>query len=333
MLGGITVRQWFGLIRHEGFDLARLPRALSITLQSLKNSLCLWHEQRRYGSLLQGVRIEPPLFVLGHWRNGTTHLHQLLAQDRRFAFPNGYQTTFPHTFLTTEAMDSRFLSFFLPKRRPMDNMEWTVASPQEDEFALCASSLKSPCMAWVFPRRRKHFGRYLSFRHAAPEEIAEWRAAFELFLKKLTWKYRRPLLLKSPPHTCRIRLLLEIFPEARFVHIHRDPYVVFQSSRKMFQTMIGWHELQRSNPDELDDWILEQYREMYEMFFDERRLIPAGHYHEMAFEELEKDPLGEMRKLYETLGLPNFRSAEADSAAIHCLRPPLPKKSVSGPAA
>jgi hypothetical protein len=278
----------------------------------LKNSAFHGYEKRRYSPLLDAVRIEPPLFILGHWRSGTTHLHQLLAQDRRFAFPNGYQTTFPHTFLTTEAMDSRWLSFFVPKRRPMDNVEWSLASPQEDEFALCASSLKSPCLAWVFPRRRDHFGRYLTFRSASENEIAEWRAAFELFLKKLTWKYRRPLILKSPPHTCRIRLLLETFPGAKFVHIHRDPYVVFQSSRKMFQTMIGWHDLQKPSLDGFDDWILEQYREMYKIFFEERSLIPAGHYHEMAFEALEKDPTKEMRRLYETLNLPDFRETEAE---------------------
>ena len=314
LLGGITFSQWRKLLREERFavDLARLPRALSITIQSLKNSVFQRREHERFGALVEGVSIEPPLFILGHWRNGTTHLHQLLAQDRRFAFPNGYQTAFPHTFLTTEGTDSRMMSFFLPKRRPMDNMEWTLESPQEDEFALCVSCLKSPCLSWVFPRRRKHFGRYLTFRDVSPDEIAEWRAAFELFLKKLTWKYRRPLVLKSPPHTCRIRLLLEMFPKAKFVHIHRDPYAVFQSMRKTWMTMFDWQVLQRPIPGELDDWILDQHREMYEAFFEERALIPHGRYHEMAFEDLEKNPLGEMERLYGALDLPDFGTAEAD---------------------
>jgi hypothetical protein len=167
-------------------------------------------------------------------------------------------------------------------------------------------------MSWIFPRQRKHWGRYLTFRQASRDEIAEWRAAFELFLKKLTWKYRRPLLLKSPPHTCRIRLLLEMFPEAKFVHIHRDPRAVFPSTRKTWQTMFAWQGLQRPDLRELDDWILEQYREMYEVFFEERPLIPPGHYHEMTFENLEKDPLGEMERLYTALDLPDFEEARQD---------------------
>ncbi len=314
LLGGITFRQWIDLLWQERFavDPARLPRALSITFQSLKNSAFHYCERHRYDSLVEKVSIEPPLFVLGHWRSGTTHLHHLLAQDRRFAFPNGYQTAFPHTFLTTEARDSRLMSFFVPKRRPMDNMALSLALPQEDEFALCTACLKSPCMGWVFPRRRKHFGRYLSFRDASLDEIAEWRAAFQLFVKKLTWKYRRPLVLKSPPHTCRIRLLLEMFPGAKFVHIHRDPYAVFQSTRKTFETMFRWQALQRPDLGDLDHWVLEQYREMYDVFFEERNLIPPGSYHEIAFEELENDPVGELRNLYQALRLPDFRAVEAD---------------------
>ena len=50
--------------------------------------------------------------------------------------------------------------------------------------------------------------------------------------------------------------------------------------------------------------------ELYDAFFEERRLIPDGHLHEMCFAELEKDPMGEMRKLYEALGLPEFGTVE-----------------------
>lgn len=312
LLGGATFGDWIKLLRDQNFavDFKRLPRALSITIQSLKNSIWARFERRRFGPLLHDIKIVPPLFVLGHWRNGTTHLHQLIAQDHRFAFPNGYQTAFPHTFLTTEAKGLQRLSPFVPKQRPMDNVEWTLASPQEDEFALCASTFKSPCMSWIFPRNRGHFQEYMTFRNAAPAEVNQWRAAFESFLKKLTWKYRRRLVLKSPPHTCRIRLLLEMFPGAQFVHIHRDPYVVFQSTRKTFETMFKWQGLQRPDLSKLEDWILDQYRAMYEVFFEERNLIPSGCFHELAFEDLEKDPIAQLRSLYEALHLPNFTHIE-----------------------
>jgi hypothetical protein len=153
------------------------------------------------------------------------------------------------------------------------------------------------------------------------DEIAEWRAAFLLFLKKLTWKYHRPLILKSPPPTARIRLLLEMFPGAKFVHIHRNPFVVFQSTRKTFRTMFNWQGLQRPDFADLDDWILDQYRDMYGVFFEERKAIPRDCYHELAFEDLERDPIGELRKLYDGLGLPDFRIVESQmlqyTASLH----------------
>lgn len=314
LLGGITLSAWLGLLREENFavDFACFPRAIAITVQSLKNSVLRACEIRRFGPRVKDVVIPPPLFVLGHWRNGTTHLHNLLSVDQRFAFPNTYQVTFPHIFLTSEATDRRFLSFFCPKRRPMDNVAIDLASPQEDEFALCAATLKSPCMTWIFPRSRARFERYLTFRGVNEAEIAEWRAAFELFLKKLTWKHGRPLILKSPPHTGRIRLLLKMFPGAKFVHIHRHPCAVFQSSRRTFRLISNWHGLQRLDSADFDDWVLRQYREMYEAFLEEKKLIPNGSFHELSFEDLEADPVLQIRRVYETLDLPDFQIVEPE---------------------
>jgi hypothetical protein len=314
VLCGITLRDWTKLLWRERreIDAPYLPRICAITFQSLKTSLVGLVENKRYGALFQNVAIQPPLFVLGHWRNGTTHLHQLISCDGRFAFPNTYQVSFPQTFLMTEVVDSRLMSYFIPRRRPMDNVSLSLSSPQEDEFALCASCLKSPFMACVFPRQKQRFERYLTFSSAEASELEEWRASLLHFVKKVQWRYGRPLVLKSPPHTARIRLLLDLFPNARFVHIHRNPFRVFQSSRALFLTMFTWHGLQRPNLEDLDDWILRQYRDTYAAFFEQRSLIPSGRYHDISFEQLEQDPIGEVRKLYEALELPDFSSFEPE---------------------
>ncbi len=313
MLGGITLGDWIRLLRENHFAVAPISilRAMSITCQSTQNSLFRWVEQRRYATLVEHIDILPPVFVLGHWRSGTTHLHNLLTIDQRFAFPNNYQALFPHAFLAMESLHSRFIEWFLPKRRPMDNIEWTMQSPQEDEFALCITTFRSPCMGWFFPERREHYDRYLTFRNVSDREIEEWKSGLLEFLKRLTWKLQRPLVLKSPPHTCRIQHLLEIFPEARFVHIHRNPYAVFQSTRKMLTVNFQLCCLQRPRLNDLDEWILRQYREMYDVFFDERRLIPEGHYHEVCFEDLERDPVGQVERVYEALGLPPFTETKS----------------------
>src|SRR5215475_8122193 len=131
VLCGITFGQWLRLLAlaPTSVDFARLPRALIITALSIKNSFWVRTEQHNYESSFAQARIQPPLFILGHWRSGTTLLHELIAQDKRFSFPNNYQVCFPHTFLSTEARDMPKLARFIPRRRPMDNIEWDMASP------------------------------------------------------------------------------------------------------------------------------------------------------------------------------------------------------------
>jgi hypothetical protein len=313
LLGGLTFGKWVQLLRENHFAVAPscLPRAVAISLQSVQNSLFQWNDRRQLGTDLDDIRVPPPLFLLGHWRNGTTHLHNLLTVDKRFAFANNYQALYPFTFLTAERLHSRVIDFFMPKRRPMDNVQWNMSSPQEDEFALCISCFKSPCMSWVFPQRREYYDRYLTFRGVPDHEIADWQATLLAYLKKLTWKMQAPLILKSPPHTCRIKLLLQMFPQAKFVHIHRNPFDVFPSSQKTFRVNFDLHRLQRDQVSDLDEWILRKYRQMYEVFFEERELIPAGNFHEVCYEELELDPIGQVRGIYEALDLPNFSQVEA----------------------
>lgn len=312
LLGGLTVGTWMRLLRdnHFAVSLMHLPRAISISCQSIQNSLFQWNERRQVGEELDNVDVPPPLFLLGHWRHGTTHLHNLLTVDKRFAYPNSYQALYPFTFLTAERFHSRIIDFFMPQRRPMDNVEWNMWSPQEDEFALCISSFKSPCMGWVFPKRREHYDRYLTFRGVPADEVAEWQSTLLWYLKKLTWKLRAPLILKSPPHTCRIKLLLQLFPQAKFIHIHRNPFDVFLSSQKTFRVNFQLHRLQRVTEAGIDEWILRQYRQMYDVFFEERTLIPSGNFHEVRYEDLERDPIGQVKRVYEALCLPDFSVVE-----------------------
>ena len=315
LLGGITFGRWVRLLRENRFAVAPScwPRAVTISIQSVPNSLLHWVDEMRFGAHLRDVVVPSPVFVLGHWRHGTTHLHNLMTIDQRFAFPNNYQCLYPNSFLTAEKLHSKAMDFFLPRQRPMDNVEWRMDSPQEDEFALCVDSFKSPCIGWVFPRRRDHTDRYLTMQDVSADEVAEWKDAFLLFLKKLTLLCGRPLVLKSPPHTARIKLLLQMFPDAKFVHIHRNPYDVFHSTRKMLKAVAELHRLQRAPAEEeLDDWILRMYRKMYDAYFEERSLIPSGQFHEVRFEQLERNPIGQSAGIYESLQLPDVTHFQAE---------------------
>jgi hypothetical protein len=313
VFGGITFGRWLRMLRDNDFavDLPYWGRAAAITASSISNSLFAAWENFRYHQGINAAKIEPPLFILGIWRSGTTHLHNLLAQDDRFTYPNTYQVSFPASFLTTERINAGLVGFFVPRKRPMDNVAFGLAEPQEDEFAV-AALLGGFSLAWAFPRRAEFYNRYLTLRDTSPKELVEWKAALTWFLQKLTLKYGKPLVLKSPGHTCRIKVLLEMFPEARFVHIRRNPFDVFRSTEHLMRTGVSplW-TLQRPDFRDLDDRIVRQYKDVYDAFFEERGLIPKGHFHEVCFEALEADPIGQVRGIYEALTLPDFVHVEA----------------------
>ena len=306
-LYGLTLGEYVRLLRKHRFAVAPpyWPRAAFMAGAGVWNSVVGRYEEREHGPEIARAQIMPPIFILGHWRSGTTHLHNLLALDAQFAYPNVYQVLNPHTFLTTERYAKAL--FVSPSTRMMDNVTFNATVPFEDEFATCGT-LRSPFLTWVFPRDRDEYQKYLTFRGVPETEIAEWAAALTHFCRKLTWKYGRPLVLKSPPHTSRIKLLLDTFPDARFVHIHRNPYAVFQSTQRQTRVSVRTMGLQPIEDRYVTDLVIERFRTMYEAFFEERSLIPDGRFHEVSFEDLEKDPVGQVRQIYDRLGLSGFEA-------------------------
>jgi hypothetical protein len=311
--GGVTFGDWLRVLGENRYavDVPYWGRAAWITLTSLMNSAARRLEERRYGEQIRAAAVPPPLIVLGIWRSGTTHLHNLLAKDDRFAFPNSYQAFNPHTFLTTEPSGSKLLAALMPETRPHDNVRMGAGEPQEDEFALCCLTGRSFTLSWAFPRHAAHYDRYLSFRDAPPAEVEEWKAALRWFVQKLSFKAGgRPLVLKSPGHTARVKLLLGLFPDAKFVHIHRHPYAVFRSSMHTILKVEPWWALQRPGKRDLTGRVLRQGREVFDAFFAERDLIPPDRFCEVSYDALEADPIGTVRTVYERLGLPPFAHAE-----------------------
>ena len=296
-LEGITFGDWRSLLRREGSRIAPTcwPRAIWLTGMSLLNTMAARGAERRFGAAIEATPVVAPVFILGHYRSGTTHLHDLLALDPAYASPTRFQAYNPSTFLATESWLAPIVEpFMLPRR------------VQEDEIALMILSQLSPYMEWVFPRDRDRFRQTLTFRDADPDDVARWSSAIVRFLRSVTLRAGRPLILKSPPHTARVRLLLSLFPDARFVHIRRDPYAVFLSTVGLLKAIRPIFGLQKWPASIDEDAILATYTEMSDAYFDDRALIPPGQLVEIAYEELEVDPVGQVRAIYEGLGLGDF---------------------------
>ena len=301
-LVGITFDRWWSLLKQNHFRVspAYWHRVAATTVMSGLSTVLSSVESWRYDRAIAATELTTdPIFILGHWRSGTTLLHELLALDiEQLAYPNTFEVMSPQTFLSTEPLLSRWLAKLVPDRRPMDNMQLKVNSPQEDEFAIALMTLQSYYLALSFPDAEQHYERYLTLENLTPDELQHWQHKFLWFLQKLTFKYQRPLVLKSPPHTARIRLLLKLFPQAKFIHIHRHPYDVFQSMRHYFHTA-GWLTyLQKPDLEVLDQAILRRYRLLYDAYFAQRNLIPPDQFYEVSFSALEQDPISEVKQIY-----------------------------------
>ena len=287
-------------------DFGLWPVALGVTAVSIINSALAILQSLLFGRKIARTEIrEPPIFVIGHWRTGTTLLHRLLVQDDRFAFATNYDCFAPKSSLVTGWFVRRWLGFLHPNRRPMDNMADGVDFPHEDEFALCSMGLESPYAQFAFPNRPQA-EECLDFAGVAPVEVNRWKAGLQRFIQQLTLQTGKPIVLKSPPHTARIRLLLELFPDARFVHIVRHPFAVFPSMVWTWKSVYRAHGLQRPQFDGLEEFVYRNLLRMHRAFMDQKKLIPAGRLCEVRYEDLVRDPLETMNAIYEQLNLGEF---------------------------
>jgi hypothetical protein len=180
--------------------------------------------------------------------------------------------------------------------------------PQEDEFALCLLGQPSPYLTIAFPNHPPQCPEAMDLDGMAPKARADWKRTFLAFLGQLTFKHGKRLVLKSPPHSCRIKHLLELFPDARFIHIVRDPYVVFPSTVNLWKSLYRAQGLQRPSFAGLEDHVFRTFTHMYQKIDDGKELIAPDRFFELKYEDLVRDPVGMMKALYAHLDLGSFES-------------------------
>ena len=308
-LSGLSTSQWLRLLRENRVHREYWHRGAVLSALSVYNSLA-----HRIDSAVSAkpshVRAQAPVFVLGHWRSGTTWLYHLLARDPALAAPNAFQVTNPRSFAATEWLAARVFQSLIPNKRVQDDVALGMHTPEEDEYAIGVLCGMTPYLGRSFPDRAAFYERFLTLRDCSPTEREAFGQAMHDFTDRLTQHTGKRLVLKSPAHTARIRYLLKWFPDAHFVHIHRDPTAVFQSTRHLYDTVDWFWTLQR-RPANHDEQILRQYRALHDAWFEDAALIPKGHLHELSYESLVDDPIGNLQSLYSSLNLGPFERVQA----------------------
>ena len=128
----------------------------------------------------------------------------------------------------------------------------------------------------------------------------------------LTYHYdQKQLVLKSPPHTGRLSELIKIFPNAKFIHLTRDPRKLFVSTMRLWRSLDEVQALQRpTDEEELKRFVYQCMRRMYRGFEAGLSLVPDDRIVDVRYEDLVADPLETLRDLYQKLDLGDFDQLE-----------------------
>jgi hypothetical protein len=311
---------WWRLCWEHRFRIhpLRWPMAFLISVINPLNAMAGAAQRVRYGRQIDETQIKmPPVFIIGHWRSGTTYLHELMHLDQRFVSPTTYQCFAPHHFLLTEWLMLNLGGWLMPKQRPMDNVAAGWDRPQEDEFALLTLGAPTPYYRMAFPNDPPPYGEFLDMRGVSPADLARFEAAMTHFVKLLTFASPgKRLLLKSPPHTGRIEVLSRLFPGAKFIHIARNPYSLFPSTTRLWHSLDEVQGLQFPKDVGLEEYVFDCLTRMYRGFEDQRQRLDAAAIYDLRYEDLVADPVGEVERIYETLGLGDYDGVRNAIAAF-----------------
>jgi hypothetical protein len=304
---GASFTAWLKVLRGHAVSPRNLPLAAMISAASMVNSSLGVLQSLVFGLQIGRTRLDlAPIFVIGHWRTGTTLLHELLALDQNHTFPNNYTCFAPHHFLLTERLFGHAFDWLLPAVRPMDGVPIKYDSPQEDEFALCNLGASSPYRAITFPASNSSCAAMVDQEEHTFEARQKWIRTYLWFLRALTYREPKRLVLKSPVHMFRVPRLLELFPNARLVHIVREPLATVVSTIAMWTTLYRSQALQPFDRLSLPKRVIENYLAAYAHLDSSRSLMRAGQFHELRYEDLVHDPVLQMNRLYSALDLGEF---------------------------
>lgn len=305
----LRVTDWLALLGRGRLRLnpVRWPMAFMISLTAPFNSVMGGLQRLWYGRLIDATRVDPPpVFIVGHWRSGTTLLHELMSLDTRFATPNTYQCMAPHHCLLTEGIISSYGKWLLPKQRPMDNMAAGWDRPQEDEFALLALGAPTPYFRMAFPNDPPVYDEFLDMDGCSPRDLVRFEQALVGFAKLITFKTGKQLLFKSPPHTGRIGHLAQWFPGAKFIHISRHPDSLYPSTVRLWKSLDDVQGLQLPHNKNVREYVFHCLERMYHGYAKQRAELPADALYEISYEALVKDPVGAVGRIYEQLKLGDY---------------------------
>lgn len=266
--------------------------------------------------IIQHTITKDPVFILGFYRSGTSYLHQFLTQDDRFGYHTNFQMIFPELMLSCEKWLLPVFEFFFRLFKiqdPVHRVPLSFRFPGEEDAAMTTSvNPRGAQWGFFFPQKmNEYFQNYVLYENITASEIEEWKQSYMLLLKKISLASQgKQLVLKSPPNTARIKLLLTLFPNSKFILIHRNPYEVYASNKRFWKVVQDIYTIGKTRAVDFNRIIIDTYSKMMHRYLLEKELIPQGQLIEVPYDDFIHKPIVCMRRIYESLHLNEFSYCE-----------------------
>lgn len=247
------------------------------------------------------------IIILGYYRTGTTHLHNLLSCDDRFVTPKWYQALAGQGFWLGWSMLRFMLVPFLNTTRPQDSVGFGPTWPAEDDFALCSAGACSSIPGrLIFPSQWDTWKRWHTLEALSDQERRRWKTLMAMLIWKLTRgkNKARIVLLKTPSHTARIAQLDQLFGgQVKFIHLVRDPQAVIDSNVRLHDSLKS-HLLEAPPPPQTTrDRIVEEYTHTESKCSQELDAIDPSRWTRIRYQDLRADPIATLSSMYTSLGM------------------------------
>jgi hypothetical protein len=289
-------------------------------VDALWNRLRVIDHLKRHPEVAQ-ERVERPLVILGLPRTGTTVASYLLDQDpsRRSLLNWEASDSVPPATTATLRTDPRCLA----KKRELDGLAAKLEAARMPVPHWEEADGPTECTFVVNQDFKALFWESLMPSPA----YSDWFLDADL---TGTYEYERSVLgllqssapgtwsLKMPSHAVHVDALLAVFPDARLVWAHRDPYRVTASALSMYQL-----SRRRICGPEVDQRaiVAASLRQLQAHVDRPLRTLErvGGHrFFHLHYADLLHDPVGQMRALYAWAG--DELTPEVEEAMLDWLR-------------
>ena len=305
------------VFQNGGINLRKIKNLPPWLIKTILFEPFRWIELAIYNHKIKQHQIlKHPLFILGYYRSGTSNLHQCIVQDDRFGYHTNYQMVLPEVMLTTEKALLPVFDFICRVFNIKDSVHRVPLSfrfpGEEDATMTTYIDPKGAQWGYFFPKKMMdQFNKYVLFDNASASELENWKRSFIFLLKKISIACKqKQLVLKSPPNTARIKQLLSIFPDAKFIFIHRNPYHVYSSNKKFWGVLQRVYALQGAKSVDVNTVILDTYSQMMQRYLAEKDLVPPGQLTEIGYDDFVQNPVESLRNAYQELHLGDFSYCE-----------------------